>query len=130
MQTYKTVLSEKQLAAALIGLDREAKLILRIYGDSPTFRDQFTTRAYELWDTVSPRDRELTSAGIRRILAELGVEASARLEVLQRPPAAPRASARIPRVPTTKRYSQSRTFEAAVLQAETAQPSQRHNRAG
>lgn len=73
MQTYKTVLSEKQLSAALIGLDREAKVFLCLYGDSPAFRDQFWAHVDELLNTVSPRDSERASANIKRILRELGV---------------------------------------------------------
>lgn len=74
MKTYKTVLSEKQLTVALIGLDREAKQSLRSLGDTPAFHQQFTTRADEILDTVCPRDRDRASASIQKILRDLGVE--------------------------------------------------------
>lgn len=73
MQMFKTVLTRKQLAAALIVLDRDATLLLRQYGASPVFRASFAARADELLDTVSPRDIERASAGIEQILLDHGV---------------------------------------------------------
>ena len=76
MPIYKTVLSEKQLAAALVGLDREARLFLRNHGDTDAFRDQFIRRTTELWDTISPRDLQRASASIDRIISDLGIDSA------------------------------------------------------